>query len=512
MKKIKKVLNLGKILTCSTCLSLVAINTFFSLSSPFVKADDMRPKVRDFKTKRVDSTYNLPQYSFKDLIEAPKYNDYKEVYQYNNVDSLDAYGWATIDGNNTFKQVFMNESVASFFASKCSKTSNDSFATNDINTISTALNGTLSLNGLYASDDYRDIAIQALNNPNLATIFNNLTKLDLSHNDLWFMPLIGLGQNYDLPSSDNITIDNTWGLKNVSYLDLSFNQMTLVPFYKNTNLSSLSSTLDGIDYSAYVGSNLVEQEIIINLNNNNIETGQINNNIGIGDLRFNKWNNQAPDNIKYYQFVTKDKPYESYCDESGLIWQSTTLWNNNLSLFDSYLKDLVANELNINVSDLANYDVNDVINPSSQTKRSIGEWMVIKLCDYYNNNFLSSSIVENQYIGSSRNNNINIDNQINSYNGSLDVSFKISKTHYIKFDDVTHNMKRVKTDNNAVFIGHSIEGFKRDYTIQAVAITLITIIVLLIALFIFYQLYLRKKINEKRQKRIEQIIKESENV
>ena len=211
---------------------------------------------------------------------------------------LDSDGFIALE-NHSLNEIFINGNVANYFLVQFKSnvlisndfTINDRLTPTDVNKITNKINedidflSELNLSNLYktAEPDYsKDIfvkqkqdksgflvlnsqlteskinSISALNNPNLKQLFRNVKKVNLSHNDLIFVPDFNniFNVNKNAFSNQRFLVENING---INELDLQFNKLTHI----DDNLYKVMYRKNG-----FIEKN--DEYGLINLNSNNM--------------------------------------------------------------------------------------------------------------------------------------------------------------------------------------------------------------------------------------------------
>ena len=451
---------------------------------------------------------------------------------------LDEHGWP-IDqtlATMTYAQFFMNNDVASAMAPLGMVETPVSFQDMAIkfkkNMSDPTINGKLDLKGLYKYDEYADETIKAFNCPyfydaqqvqdagqavEYASVYSCIKTIDLSNNDLWYIPFFGYNANpangatateadkYIMRGREEVSsVPKKIGFESLDttaniILDLRDNQITILPFADNVivegeevnyDITNLFSSDD--DPYPYTNKIAVDGNCIgYDLKNDSIFTAFTN---------YRRYNNM--DAIAFNK------------DSDGFGYQSYAVYTNREQMFNEIVtkcctalneaKDaFLKRSLDAHVEEVQKLST---VMADSETKYPLGDCLNQLLAEYLSANGLVSAYLYTKYeieltllVQLFSNSDFVYDYpSYSSNNGCLNFSLQLG-TPRICEKEGNNYVNKYATGQGSYFIAFSVYVFEATHVMAITVGILCSIVGLALVFVIVYYVWLRKLIARKRQ-------------
>lgn len=444
------------LVSCASFLLPYCLNT--NNDSNILKSNFSFQDCNDFSPTTINKDGFIEYSSSVDGLCAPNYNFFYEnvlidttemTMQFSLTVSESTY-WAKIDGKNTYNQLFLNQEVAKYFADAAGgKDPNSPMINTDLLLINQFFknNGNkCDLSGMYFNDQYRDETIKALANPLFHDMFMDLIELNLSNNNLWYIPMFGFEYRESLTTRHKL-------FSKLESLDLSNNKISHLPIHMASKISTgnnfdLTNTLNGLKLINLDNNFLVSEPELVNIGKTN-------------------WSNKK---------------------QSSWIYLQT-------DVLKKYISQQAADKLNL--KDLSKIDLLGP-SPLDPAKKIIDEINLFVL-NYYQSNFLGSSVVYNEASSTSANASycdIYIYANANLGSGEYVMSAVFKTFQYYNIQD-----NQLETSLNSMFFKTTIDGFLKNDTVLILTSLFIAAVGICVISFSVYNLFLKKKIAAKRKKK-----------
>ena len=492
--------------------------------------------IRNLSTEQVPCPVYATPTQYASLM-AP---DFKAINEKNNT-QLDEKvvigedGWPTKEtlSEMRYDQFFMNEEVAkamSHDGNAGSKIDLKLFISSFSDT--TKKNGALNLKGLYKNDQYADETLKAFNCPyfydavevtagNYASVYSDVKTIDLSENNLWYLPFFGydaLGSSptnkyimkRQIPESGTPTKigfqklgDGVTG----TVINLQDNQITLLPFADNVDTGEIDPESGEEKYENYDLTDLFNntQKDAIAIDNNCIGYDLKNTSILSSITNYRKYKNM--DTIAFHK------------DENDYGYQSYAVFTQREEMFDAIIKkccdklsekkeDFVKRSLDSHVD--AIQELSKVMN-GSETKYPLGDCLNQILAEFLSDNGLISAYIYTKYeidltllVQLFSNSDFIYDYpSFSSNNGCLTFSLQLGTPRICHKETNDKGeakyVNKYATGQGSYFIAFSVYGFEATHIMAIIVGIIIGIVALALIFVIIYYAWLRKYIAKKRQ-------------
>ena len=456
-------------------------------------------------------------------------------------------GWPDINSLKlmTYQQFFMNDKVAQEMSPTGSEKEPigvDGFKTLAKFRHDTAEKSTLNLKNAYKYDDYADETIKAFNCPYFynayeissgvfASVYSSIRKIDLSENNLWYLPFFGYNANaYDpiieashyimraqqIPEGETNPVKmgfvnlglNTDGSTVMpgTIIDLSGNQLTLLPF------------ADDVDTGTYdiLGNKIYENYDLTSLLIDPDETLQWTNAIAVDgncfgyDLKdtgvlanFTKYRKYQNINAIEFSTDTEGKGYQSYAIYTNkermydeVVWKCSEALNETVDQFKKRSLDSIVPEVQKLSSVLG----------SSDEQYPLGACLNQLIAEYLSNNGLCSAYIYTNYeislgiLVQAFSNSDYIYDYANysSNSGCLTFSLQLgTPRECIKEGDFYVN--KYATGQGSYFIAFTVYGFDATHYMAIIVAIICALVGAALIFVILYYTFIRKHIAAKKK-------------
>ena len=523
--------NLTKWLSLPITCSLIAlpfITSYGSISSEISLNATASNTNNDGNGNRYIHNF-IPRLYFADDTEFPIYvmpdvnkslaPNFKEIaikngYPFANDVLFDEYGWPTLDSLNkvTYQQLFLNDDVAEYFDNG-SDFKHDTINLLDIyKKVNNVHNCIINLtpndkHSYYQGDIYADDTVKCLNNPlfyslvkDNHSVFNNITQINLSNNDLWYIPYFGYRNGVDLttkhPSPWVNKNEAGGGLSSLSLLDLTNNNITTLPISNASTKNDITSWLSSPN-SIHVDGNCMLAH----------PTKTSESMIWYYLSYDTKYSIPSAMLYNFGEYKGKSIPYQS----SAFIKDTKYIANYLYNFLETYLGidkntlsilDLSAHHPRLAqlVPQFAGY------NPELYT---IADCLSQLAINYVNDNYLASNFVytaniynilfvslieEYQFMYSY--------NQYTTSSGSLSFTVGVAGQQSCEYDETTGKYT-LDADINGLqqdFISFWVSGFKSAIWMIVLLSIIFSLLILVVGFIIFYFSFLKKWLTNKHKK------------
>lgn len=449
-------------------ISFLTFSTNFEPYKSTIESEIINKQNFDIRTYEYLNNQNaLPKYD--NTFGSPDYNlIYSNVVENPTQVNVDANGWAT--ANNTYRQVFLNDQVAAFF-------SNNNVDSNfDINVAKsnlTNVQNTMNFEHFYDLNNdpfniYADDTIKCLNNPNLKDLWNQVQEINLSNNDLWYLPLLGYQSSQ---TSNAASFYNE-----LNKLDLSNNKLTLLPFAKIQGLIRTSY------YDLTQLPKLQENSILLS------------GNLICEDPRIDP---QVTESLYRPPVNNPNKlAYESQ-QQSSWIYVNSTRFSNYINYYyevnnSRQIKDLYLKQKDIGVDQ----------------EITVGQQITSLLTKWLQDNYLCSNFLfgQDQSQLSFLSSDVYLFSQINNEKGMQMFSTYFKNMQYFDIEKQELNV------NNNVYINFNVLGFKKDNAVEISVLIILILLIVLLIVILMYQLFLKKYLIDKKKAKIAKELSEIQNI
>ncbi len=464
-----------------------------------------------------------------------------ESYTQDPEDFFDQNGWPLHPEHLTYHQFFLNSKLASFFCTLAEGTSGNidssyvsaSQIITNLQTQSASGNDVcLDLEGDFLSDPYADDTVKVLNCPFFyeipsgysSSIYSYFTSIDLSNNDLWYVPFFGYvdvtpssestyekcyifrATNETIASSDYGSSAQYSGFSNLSDINLSNNHLTILPYtfayrsasshikeagYDITNLMATSTTTYGTIevYGNYLR-NLFSPSI--------------------SEL-------DAP--LYQYTNVLVTSPDSTTEEDLTNNYQTTAIYTNtnviklaiNNFILEKYGVEPSSLKLSTTNQDLANL-IPELSLLTSSKEYTNGECLEALIITYLNENFLSSNyifdeltdmqILVNAIYGS---NNFYAYPDYSTNTGQICLSINVGDPNFCSYENEDYTIY-TPSSTIAYFFSISISGYQHVNVMWILEGIILGCIAFALISIIIYCLFFKKKVIEKRKQKDIQMI------
>lgn len=396
--------------------------------------------------------------------------------------------------NLTYQQLFLNTNVCAAFNVQPSTVvgSLDSL----YNTLSIFTKWDLSQ--VYEKDKYADETVKALNNPwfyssiNGSSIVSNVTEIDLHDNDLWYIPFFGYCETSSTPWIYGKDESNYIGFKSLEKIDLRDNEITTLPHINSKTLS------DKQDLTRFTDTN---PNFLVYVDNNHMTYNFSTSTLASYNYQF--YNHSAI----AYTVNNKNDTIQSYA-----LYQNQDYIKNQLN---EYVKSILGQDVNPQKINLDSYseDLQASLSTTSKDEKfTVGLLYAQIIVDYFNNNNLFSGYIYSELTGLPEILYPLIEGtdyafcypEYSTNKGKIDLSFdlgdpRIVKETFNEEGDVSYNVVYPASDTES-FIATTINGYCVSGWTSIFMIVIFLILGVAIIVILFYFVYFKHYLSNKRRR------------